>query len=50
MKIEGEMLRDFIEWLISRRYDIENEIEDFGVLKPLLNEVWRLLNFKKEDQ
>jgi len=32
-----EKLEDVREFVLSRRADIENDMEDFGILKPVLN-------------
>jgi len=32
-----EKLEDIREFVLSRRSDIENDLEDFGMLKPVLN-------------
>jgi len=32
-----EKLEDIREFVLSRRADIENDMEDFGMLKPVLN-------------
>ncbi len=34
--LTDEQMRALIEWLEGRRSDIEGDIEDLGVLKPLL--------------
>ena len=35
--IAYEKLEDIREFVLSRRYDIKNDMEDFGMLKPVLN-------------
>ncbi len=34
--IAYEKLEDIREFVLSRRYDIKNDMEDFGMLKPVL--------------